>query len=345
MSLQWLFEDSKSFEYVITFIVEVNLQNFRCFDKYELVNFSAFLEISLSEEELHANLFKLREIFENNSLVKLEFTLRIFPENEQLVDFLLLHHKILSGHNSQVGLIQILAHSEDLIRLSCLGLEKSDRNLTILLESVRIDDEDLINSRDKDLVGLCQIEAFTTFIVVVKNWHSERVDELSSVDGERFLVGLVSDTVSDSRTEHHLVAPHEVEHDVLQSWLEGLWIDEIEVDLVVSGNLDTLVSLDEVDETSDIKLVILLPELVDLVWVVLILLFDDFEKHDLTGRPGDESFVVNEIHLSEILIGHLLELCLLSIITTNDEGFSLSVEGVDFVVVSIVETLVWEVLG
>jgi hypothetical protein len=142
-----------------------------------------------------------------------------------------------------------------------------------------------------------------------------------------------------------LVAAHEVEHDVFQSRLECLWVNEVEVDLIISCNLYTLVSFDKVDKTSHVKLVVLLPENVGLGGVVLVLFFNNFEKHDLTGRSGDKSFVINKIHLSEILISHLLKLGLLSVITTDDESLTLSVEGVDLIIVGVVETLVWEVFG
>lgn len=60
----------------------------------------SLLKISLSEEELHADLVELSIFFEDNSLVKLEVTLDIFSEDEKLVNLLLLHHKVLSGNNS-----------------------------------------------------------------------------------------------------------------------------------------------------------------------------------------------------------------------------------------------------
>jgi len=64
------------------------------------VRLFSLLKISLSEEELHADLVELSIFFEDNSLVKLEVTLDIFSEDEKLVNLLLLHHKVLSGNNS-----------------------------------------------------------------------------------------------------------------------------------------------------------------------------------------------------------------------------------------------------
>lgn len=95
------------------------------------------------------------------------------------------------------------------------------------------------------------------------------MDVFPSVNVERPLVGLVGNTILDFGAKHHLVAAHEVVHDVFERWLEGLWVDEVEVNELVSGNLDPLVSFDEIDETSDLKLVVLFPLL--FVWILFIL--------------------------------------------------------------------------
>jgi hypothetical protein len=86
----------------------------------------------------------------------------------------------------------------------------------------------------------------------MKYWHSKIMNEFSSVNSESFLIGLISDTISYFGTEHHLVASHEVKHDIFQCWLKRFRVDEIEVYLVVSGHLNSLVSFDKVNETSHI---------------------------------------------------------------------------------------------
>lgn len=139
-----------------------------------------------------------------------------------------------------------------------------------------------------------------------------------------------------------MIASHEVEHDVFEGWLECLWVNQIEVHLVVGGHLDPFVALNEVDEASHVNLVVLLPLFGNIL--VLVLLLDDLEEYYLTGRPSNECLVVEQVHLSKVHVGHLLELHLLGIIAVDGEGLSLSVERVDHVLVRIVETLVWEVL-
>ena len=104
--------------------------------------------------------------------------------------------------------------------------------------------------------------------------------EFSSVDSKGFLVSLVGYTISDSGTKHHLVTSHEVEHDILEGWLECLWVNQIEVNLIISSNLDPFVSFDEVDEASHVDLVVLFPLLGHIL--VLVFFLDDLEKHNFT---------------------------------------------------------------
>lgn len=166
--------------------------------------------------------------------------------------------------------------------------------------------------------------------------------ELSSVDSKGFLVSLVGNTISDSGTEHHLVAAHEVEHDVLEGWLESLWVNQIEVHLIIGGDLDPFVSFDEVDEASHVDLVVLLPLLGHIL--VLVFFLDDLEKHNFTGGSGNKCLVVKKIHLTEVHVSHLLELDGLGVISIDCESLALSVERVDHVLIRVVETLVREVL-
>ena len=65
----------------------------------------------------------------------------------------------------------------------------------------------------------------------------------TGIDYERILIGLVCYSVLDVRPKHHLVAVHEVEHDIAQSWLESLLVYTVEVNQLVSGNLDSVVAL------------------------------------------------------------------------------------------------------
>lgn len=82
----------------------------------------------------------------------------------------------------------------------------------------------------------------------------------SSVDLETSLVGLESDTVANIPSKHHLSAVHVVVHGIFKFWLQRFFINQVEVDLIISGDLQPLVSLDVEYHTSCMNEVILLPE-------------------------------------------------------------------------------------
>ena len=55
--------------------------------------------------------------------------------------------------------------------------------------------------------------------------------KLPGIHFEIFLVHLVGDAISNPAPEHHLIAIHEVEHNILKLGHESFWVDEIEEDL------------------------------------------------------------------------------------------------------------------
>jgi hypothetical protein len=104
--------------------------------------------------------------------------------------------------------------------------------------------------------------------------------ELSSVHSKSFLICLVGYAVSDSRTEHHLIATHEVSHDILKRWFECFWVNEIEINFIISGNLDSFVTFDKENKTSRLNFIVLLPFFNK--HFVFILLFKNSEENYLT---------------------------------------------------------------
>jgi len=145
---------------------------------------------------------------------------------------------------------------------------------------------------------------------------------LSSVDVETSLIDLICDSIFDFRTKHHLIASHEVKHNVLKSWLECFWINKIKVNLIISCNLNSLISFNEENETSSIKNIVLLPFLDIFVFFVNNL----FEKQNLTGTPGNQSSTVDQEHLAQIKFSHLFEFDVGGIGGIDVDGLALSVE-------------------
>ena len=63
------------------------------------------------------------------------------------------------------------------------------------------------------------------------------------------LILLECHTESDSRTKHHLRAAHIIVHNVLESWHLCLWIYQVEVYELISGDLDSHITLYEINLT------------------------------------------------------------------------------------------------
>ena len=87
------------------------------------------------------------------------------------------------------------------------------------------------------------------------------IDEITLDSGSTIKAAeILGDAESLGGAEHHLGALHVVVHYILKSWLKCLLVDEVEVNFFICDNLDSLVSLDEVDLTSHVvELLILSP--------------------------------------------------------------------------------------
>lgn len=156
------------------------------------------------------------------------------------------------------------------------------------------------------------------------------------------MVSFVRYSILDFGAEHHLTATHEIVHHVIQARLKSLQINIIEVNFVVSCNLNPDISFDVVDESSNINAIKLCPFLV-VFSVRVVLVFNDFKKQHLTGASDDKSLVVKKIHLSQILVSHLLESVIIGVICLDRKCLSLSVEAINHVFFRVVKTLVREV--
>ena len=95
------------------------------------------------------------------------------------------------------------------------------------------------------------------------------------VDIEAFLILLVRDAIPNLASKHHLIAAHVVVHDVLELWHKGLFVNQVEVNILIGGDLNSYVSFDEVNETTLIYCVIEGP----LGFIVIVALDLLEEKH------------------------------------------------------------------
>ena len=76
---------------------------------------------------------------------------------------------------------------------------------------------------------------------------------------EALLVGSVGDTVLYFAAEHHHGAVHVVVNHVFELWKEGVFVYQVEVDVVVSGNLNSNVPLSERNKACQLESVVQLP--------------------------------------------------------------------------------------
>ena len=83
---------------------------------------------------------------------------------------------------------------------------------------------------------------------------------LTRPDSETGLAGFIGYTVSDCFTEHHYRTLRVIVHSVLELRPKSLRLDLVEVNNIVSANLNSNITSDEIDLSSGIfQLIILLP--------------------------------------------------------------------------------------
>lgn len=168
-----------------------------------------------------------------------------------------------------------------------------------------------------------QRAAFGSLEVLVGYSDFKVVKLLPLVDNKPFLTSLENYTRSNLWTEHHLRAVHVVIHHVLKSWLASFFVDYEKVNLFVSGDLDSNVSLDEINLTSHVwKSVIFSPESSLLI---------NFEEKDGARGPDNESLLKQEVHGPHVIEWQLLKLALGRALSVDGEALPLPVESVDIV--------------
>jgi hypothetical protein len=105
---------------------EVHFKDTIDFGENNCVNYPAIIRLKM---EIHANLLENLDIFKDNSIdlsVLINSTIWVWDslEHEELIGLLLIHDKNLSCNDSQIVLILTLCHGDNLIWLSCVGLQE-----------------------------------------------------------------------------------------------------------------------------------------------------------------------------------------------------------------------------
>ena len=106
-------------------------------------------------------------------------------------------------------------------------------------------------SNDVAVLGL-QVDSFGSIMILWCDRNFKVVIVLSGINCKARLIGLERDTKSYFGTEHHDRAVHVVVHDILKSRLEGFFVNQEEVDELISTNLNSNVASNEIDLTSHV---------------------------------------------------------------------------------------------
>lgn len=142
---------------------------------------------------------------------------------------------------------------------------------------------------------------------------------LTSVYLEAWLVDLERDAVADTSTKHQLRAFHEVVHYVLKLRHKGLFVDEIEVDTLSSSYLNSDVAFDEEDLTTEVvKCEVVVPQACFLI---------DFEEEDAVGASDDEGLIVDQIHISQVVLGDLFLRYVVWLCSCGSDELALPIKG------------------
>lgn len=146
----------------------------------------------------------------------------------------------------------------------------------LLLEFNLICNYHLVLQSNYVRVAVVQVGADGALPVLVIQLDLEVVVVLSRVDHEARLVLPISNSEFLGWSEHHLRGSHEINHHVFKLGHQSLLINDVEVNPVFANNLNSNISLDEVDLAARVRqLVIQVP-----VWLLPALVIFLFEEKD-----------------------------------------------------------------
>ena len=199
-----------SFQWVLKFVKSGNLLGLEVESK-DLVNlgkknlFSIGSSWNDSEMEIHRHLPEMFDVFHDDSIDEIAVTSITLPSvDEQLVGLLLIHDQVLSANNCQVFVALAALEGDDFVGFSSFGWKKFDFEFTAFKIVIGIINLNFVDLGNEEFILTLDLKTLSTFIIFAGDRYLEVVLILSSVNDKRFLIGLVSDTVSNLGTKHHL---------------------------------------------------------------------------------------------------------------------------------------------
>lgn len=207
--------------------LKIEFQDAIFFSKYDRIYFMISRLWDL-EVKLHTNLLHLFIIDEHYLLYEHKFFISFYSlVNEQLIGLLLVHDQVLSANDGEIFIIVTRCHCNYFVDFSGGGGQKLDFDLIVyqLLECAGIIHPYGVQITNDESTLTLYAYSKGTLQVVFHHSNHEIMLISSSVDFKVFLVCFVGYTISYLAAEHHLVAIHEVVHDIFQSWFESHWVD------------------------------------------------------------------------------------------------------------------------
>lgn len=213
------------------------------------------------ENEVHTNSLKLFVTLDFNGLLA-QFELLLFAfsitasrltsfEDKYLVGRLLVLNQVSTSDDCEVLVVWTDLHGNDFVWLSGITLKEIELKFVLdyLLKCLTIIHFDLLRVSNEENVHRLNIQSQRPLEILIWKVGHEVVSVFSSIDREILLIRLVGDTVSNFSAEHHLVASHEVYHDILKLWRTIIY--SVKEYLLICDDLDPHVTLDKVYEASD----------------------------------------------------------------------------------------------
>ena len=185
------------------------------------------------------------------------------------------HDQVFATNDGKPTLILRLLHAYDLIWLSCLSREQFDWNFIVLSEGFRVIHQNLVYFCDQKRLQRHQLKHFGPLEIRIVYRGLNVVNIFSSVYFEALLASLVSNTVFDPTSKHHLRAVHVISHHIFKDGHVSFPVDEIEENLIGRCHLNSNVAFDIVDKPTNSNVMILFPLLFSRHQIFLL-----FEKED-----------------------------------------------------------------
>ena len=170
------------------------------------------------EVKLGTHFIEKFNILDNYFVVKFEFvfwaTFNPF-ENEELVMFLFIFDKIFATDAAEQRLAVRILHTNNLIGLSSHRIQQCYGYRVNLNKLFRVIYDNFVDFTDQKSIHGAKFEAKTTLKVLFDHRYPKIVCEFTGPDVKVVLIGFIGDTVLYLRPKHHLVAIHEVKHNVI----------------------------------------------------------------------------------------------------------------------------------